>query len=168
MTELDSILTVPSRSKSFLIYISVMLLEGGIWGLNYWWGCRCNSKCFFCFLSQFTYVKVAQISFNYFCHKNTFLEYFLIGCLVAAFVMFLRNCYSWEFHLRSLAFSWLYCLVRESIVNPKENSVLMTSVTAAALMLHHSFLPGASQLPDEEGIAILLLQRRKPSLRVVN
>lgn len=55
------------------------------------------------------------------------------------------------------------------MVNPKEDSLIMTTITAVVLMLHHTFLIGASQQLDEADIAIPIYKGgRKVSKRLNN
>ena len=54
------------------------------------------------------------------------------------------------------------------MVNPKEDSIVMTTVTAVVLMLHHTFLIGASQQLDEADIAIPIYRGGKKVPKMLN
>ena len=74
----------------------------------------------------------------------------LICCLVTAFEMFLSNLLLLGImasQVSGFIDSWACCLVRETRVTPKEDSVIITTVMAMVLMLYRAFLR-ASQLEE--------------------
>lgn len=79
---------------------------------------------------------------------NTFPS---ICCLVTAFEMFLSNLLLLGImasQVSAFTDSWAHCLVREIMVNPKEDSVIITTVMAMVLMLYRAFLRASQQLDE--------------------
>lgn len=84
-----------------------------------------------------------------FCHTNKYFSFNLLsGNSSEMFFSNLLPLGIMASQVSGFIDSWAHCLVRETMVNPKEDSVIIMTVTAGFLMLHHAFLRASQQLDE--------------------